>query len=217
MKNYTIIHLFGWILMRTTIKTIKRASWFEEPLPSFEGKKVLDVGCSYNKRSVYASSYKSLDINPNTDPNFVLDICQKTPLRSNSFDIILGLGLLEHVESPEKAVKEMVRLLKKGGKIYLNVPFMYPEHGKTDFHRFTIDGMMILLKENNLTEIKTRKKHAGFFSVIFTNLIFFSYGLPFIPQRIVQAFAWVLLKFFKHFDFGREHYYRTFLIVGQKL
>ena len=58
--------------------------------------------------------YKILDKVADYSPDIVGDI-HELPLEDNSVDAILCSAVLEHVEEPQRAVKEMYRVLKKGG------------------------------------------------------------------------------------------------------
>jgi len=44
------------------------------------------------------------------------------PMKDKEFDGVIILDVLEHVEGPEKMVKEAVRVLKKGGVLYVTIP-----------------------------------------------------------------------------------------------
>jgi len=68
------------------------------------------------------------------------DIADVTNLKygSSEFDMILCFNVLEHVYNANKAVNEMHRVLRVGGKVALIVPFLYPIHDPPlDFYRFT--------------------------------------------------------------------------------
>ncbi len=68
------------------------------------------------------------------------------PVESNYFDTILCIAVLEHVENPEEVVPELYRVLKPGGHLILEVPFLQPEHKvPTDFQRYTKDGLVRLV------------------------------------------------------------------------
>lgn len=57
---------------------------------------------------------------------------ESLPLPSGAFDLILSHEVLEHVENDARAVREMVRTLKPGGRIVLFVPnrgYPFETHG----------------------------------------------------------------------------------------
>tara|TARA_B100000579_G_scaffold430235_1_gene443262 strand:+ start:168 stop:875 length:708 start_codon:yes stop_codon:yes gene_type:complete len=49
------------------------------------------------------------------------------PIETASLDAVMCSEVLEHVDSPEESVKELVRVLKPGGVIALSVPRYLPE------------------------------------------------------------------------------------------
>jgi ubiquinone/menaquinone biosynthesis C-methylase UbiE len=54
--------------------------------------------------------------------NFYQGNCEKLPFKSNSFDYVIIMDLLEHIDHPERALAEVQRVLKKGGQLYASVP-----------------------------------------------------------------------------------------------
>jgi len=69
------------------------------------------------------------------------------PRPDNTFDVILCIAVLEHVENPEHCVREFFRVLKPGGIVIASVPFLQPEHKiPTDFQRYTKDGLASLFR-----------------------------------------------------------------------
>jgi len=63
---------------------------------------------------------------PSTD---VLAVGQKLPFLDGSFDAILSLAVLEHVDDPFLCARELTRVLKPGGKAMIVIPFLQAEHG----------------------------------------------------------------------------------------
>lgn len=64
--------------------------------------------------------YKTLDLYmKRVDINASIE---KIPLRSNSQDFILCSHVLEHVDNDIKAIKELSRVLKKGGIMFILIP-----------------------------------------------------------------------------------------------
>jgi SAM-dependent methyltransferase len=63
------------------------------------------------------------------------------PFEDESFDGVIAQAVLEHVVNPYRCVDEMHRVLKHGGLIYAETPFMQQVHmGPYDFTRFTHSG-----------------------------------------------------------------------------
>lgn len=60
------------------------------------------------------------------------------PFADQSFDGVIAQAVLEHVLDPHRCVDEIHRVLKAGGAVYAETPFMQQVHmGKYDFTRFT--------------------------------------------------------------------------------
>jgi ubiquinone/menaquinone biosynthesis C-methylase UbiE len=94
-------------------------------------KKLLDVGCGggvhikhYLKTGAKCSGIDLSDTMielakkncPNAD--FKVGSMLKLPYKSNSFDIITCSLAIDYVENLDKVLKEMSRVLKKGGRVY---------------------------------------------------------------------------------------------------
>lgn len=94
--------------------------------------------------------YKILDKVPDYNPDIVGDVCD-LPFEDNSQDAMLAIYLLEHVEEPHKAIKEMYRVLKPGGYCLIQVPFIFYYHPMKgyykDYFRFTPDGLEYLCRD----------------------------------------------------------------------
>lgn len=101
--------------------------------------------------------YKVLDKVVDYKPDIVGDI-HALPVADNSIDAFICIAVLEHVEEPQQAVKEMHRALKPGGYCYIYVPFLYYYHPMKgyykDFYRFTYDGVEYLTRNFSQVEIQ---------------------------------------------------------------
>jgi SAM-dependent methyltransferase len=70
------------------------------------------------------------------------------PIPDESFDCVFCTGTLEHVRDPWTAVRELHRILKQGGLIHIDVPFIQGYHpDPTDYWRFTLDGLKVLCQD----------------------------------------------------------------------
>jgi SAM-dependent methyltransferase len=87
------------------------------------------------------------------------------PVDDDYFDAILCIAVLEHVVNPEESIAELFRVLKPGGHLILEVPFLQPEHKvPTDFQRYTRDGLQHLVTKHGFRVIRTK----GLFTVYHT-------------------------------------------------
>jgi SAM-dependent methyltransferase len=106
---------------------------------------ILDNGCGL--RSFYYENVVNFEIVDYLTTD-VLGIGEKLPFKSNSFDAIFSLAVLEHVKNPFECASEIERVLKPGGVIYVAVPFLQPFHGYPDhYYNMTSSGLKNLFSE----------------------------------------------------------------------
>jgi SAM-dependent methyltransferase len=83
------------------------------------------------------------------------DVCAGA-LADEQFDLIVCEQVLEHVVCPDRAVANMHRMLRPGGLIMVNTPFLLKVHGfPFDFWRWTEEGLRLLLQSGGFTNVKT--------------------------------------------------------------
>jgi len=110
---------------------------------------ILEIGSGRDRfnRELFAKRYKV--IATNIYPQNVVDhICSVNclPFADNKFGGVICEHVLEHVEEPAKAIKEISRVLKPKGLLMLVVPFSWPLHEKPyDLWRFSEEGLRALL------------------------------------------------------------------------
>lgn len=101
--------------------------------------------------------YKILDKVPDYHPDIVGDV-HELPLADNSVDAVIAMCILTHVEDPQKAMREMYRVLKPGGQIFMFLPFLFYYHPMGDYYkdfwRFTHDGIEHLMRDFTKTELE---------------------------------------------------------------
>jgi SAM-dependent methyltransferase len=59
----------------------------------------------------------------------VLAVNQRLPFVDGCFDAVFSLDVLEHVDQPFVCAAEIARVLKPGGVLYIDLPFLQAEHG----------------------------------------------------------------------------------------
>jgi ubiquinone/menaquinone biosynthesis C-methylase UbiE len=101
-----------------------------------DGKKVVDLGCGDGQWSVELSrSHRpqlvGIDYNPLRLERYRQNVphaevrfgsCLEIPLDDNSADVVMFHQVLEHLSTPEVALREIHRILRPGGWLMLSVP-----------------------------------------------------------------------------------------------
>ena len=115
---------------------------------------IFDIG-SKEERGSYAfgnppqgAKVVCVDIEPNIGVDLVADAHDLYMVLDNSVDCVVCISTLEHVRYPAKVIKEIHRILKPGGIVYISVPFIFPFHADpSDFYRFSYLGLGILCED----------------------------------------------------------------------
>lgn len=132
------------------------------------GPNVLSIGCQEDDRKVFKAlenveSFMTLDINQGFSPNIVWDM--NRPLDDEAgdlelgskymefFDTIIALNLWEYIYDPVTAHLNIVNMLKRGGKLITNYPFLYPVHKPegSDMLRYTPEAVDYYLRKIGLS------------------------------------------------------------------
>ncbi len=88
----------------------------------------LILDCGAGRRDAYYENVVNFEIVP-YDSTDILGVGEHLPFRSNSFDAVFSVAVLEHVRDPFRCASEIARVLKRGGELYCAIPFLQPLHG----------------------------------------------------------------------------------------
>lgn len=132
------------------------------------GQRVIDVGAGELKYKAYFAhcQYVSNDLCIGDDDwSYAgIDIVSSAydiSVESDSFDVVLCIQVLEHLDSPDRAFEEFRRILKPGGYAYVSAPLLAGEHQQPhDFFRFTRYGLTSIGERNGL-KVLSIAPHGG--------------------------------------------------------
>jgi SAM-dependent methyltransferase len=137
----------------------------------------------------------AFDIYRSEQTHFVAD-AHSIPLAEGSIDGVWIQAVLEHVLSPEKVVAEIYRVLRPGGLVYAETPFMQQVHeGPYDFTRFTQGGHRWLFRRFELIDSGVER---GPFTVLLWSIRYALGGL--IRSRRIATLICTLLFWVRYFD-----------------
>jgi len=127
------------------------ADWLRAEGGSSAGKRVLDVGCGVKPYFPFfsdASDYVGADVQENRHADLVGAV-EDLPVPDGSFDIVLCTQVLEHVDDPSKAVRELHRVTAPGGRVLASTHGVMLYHpNPQDFWRWTHTGLEKLFRAN---------------------------------------------------------------------
>jgi len=154
---------------------------------SFSHKVVLDAGCGNGRNSLWVLKYGAQEVvafdnHPATvsvarrnlekfrNAKVLLQSIYDLPFR-NKFDVVMCIGVLQHLENPQLAVKNLVRACNKGGTV---VAWAYGYKGNEFIVRFI----------NPLRSITSRLPLFLPYALAFgISLLLYSYLRLFRPQK----------------------------------
>ena len=157
------------------------------PEPTRHGAALLDIGCgdgafaSLVERLGFA--YTGADFADPLAP--VLADARALPFDNSSFDVVLAIGVLEHVEQPDLSAAEAFRVLRPGGHIVGEVAFAEPFHDNSYFHHSTL-GIASLLERNGF-ELELLSPHTTWTVLKAHTLMCLLHGMPWAIARLFVA------------------------------
>jgi SAM-dependent methyltransferase len=136
-----------------------------ETVARYLSGRVLNAGCGRCDITAYLR-LKGVSVITRYDmasdaPEVILGPLESMPFADESFDSALCNVALEHVVDAERAIRELARVVRKGGHVVVAVPFLQPYHPSPgDFRRYTADGLAALGRQAGLDVIELLPVHS---------------------------------------------------------
>lgn len=214
LKVIGIPHPYGRLRVKNALKYIKISAERTLDLGSGEGVWVLEL--SRRSMDIFGIDI-SLDSLKNTknilcssgfQSKIVQSDVQKLPFKKNSFDQVICLDVLEHVEAPDKVFKEIYRCLKKKGQFVITIPnelylvksvlpVNLKEHAKAMGHvgnGINYQKLRILIEKNDFRLVEYNY-FGKTFSRIFTELLYFLMGAKSIRDNRKRMYSYSIFAF----------------------
>jgi SAM-dependent methyltransferase len=107
------------------------------------------------------------------------------PFPDNTFDCIFSSEVFEHIFNLEEIMKELYRVLKPNGKIFVTCPFAIAEHEiPNDYARYTSVGLKHLFLKNNFRVLHFEKVGTNFEAVMHFRIMYYTMGMMSKLNRI---------------------------------
>lgn len=123
----------------------KRVYWIRKALQQFEEPRILDIGCGIGVYESIISNevleiigidmdLKFIEKCPSDlyNVNFLCTNAEKLPFIEDSFDVVLAIEVLEHVDDLDTILSEIHRVLQESGILVITIPnrgFPFLTHG----------------------------------------------------------------------------------------
>jgi SAM-dependent methyltransferase len=107
------------------------------------------------------------------------------PFRDDAFDVILCEAVIEHLRKPWVAVEEFYRVLKFGGYVYAEVPFMQPVHAyPSHYFNMTREGIKVLFEKFREVRSGVQEHQMPSYAIVPMLFMYIRYLLPELDKYV---------------------------------
>lgn len=120
------------------------------------------------------------------------NLCAHLPFEDDYADTIVSFQVMEHLPEPNKFLAECFRILKKGGTIFITVPFMWHVHeAPYDYYRYTRYGLEYLLVKHGFVEVFVEET-SGFWQMMVLKFNYHTVRFAHGPLKLFWVPIWWL-------------------------
>ncbi|TBR15801.1 class I SAM-dependent methyltransferase [bacterium] len=190
---------------------------------------VLDIGGkrknrrgNFSPESCACKTWKYLNIDKASKPDYLAS-ADSIPADPETFDTVIMCETIEHLENPDKALGEALRVMKRNGVLIITVPFLFPFHpDPVDYQRWTAQKINSELSRIGFGSISI-KPMGGMFSVIFDLVHVFTVRNPkqrsFLNRALInlkKPVARIFMLFEKMFPWTVEFMTTGYFVIAYK-
>jgi SAM-dependent methyltransferase len=120
---------------------------FSQLIQACPDKLFLDLGCGRREKTYDNCLY--LEVYPSVSADIIVEGNCLYPIKDRSLDGIGCFAVLEHTRKPWLVVQEIQRMLKPGGKVMIDWPFLQPIHGyPSHYFNATREGLTSIFQDH---------------------------------------------------------------------
>lgn len=145
---------------------------------------VLDMGCGPGNMTDYLTGFGDVvgsDLSEDAlvysktrgNDKLFMGLGESLPLKDETFDLLVALDVLEHIDEEARATEELYRVIRPGGRLCMTVPayqFLWGKHDDMYGHK----------RRYTAGEVRRKLSSAGF---VIEKLTYFE--APFVPPLLV--------------------------------
>jgi SAM-dependent methyltransferase len=165
-----------------------------------------------------------VDLYPGPGVDIVADAHDLGMVADGTVDCVVAVGVLLHCRFPQQVIDEFFRILKPGGILYINAPFVFVHSEFPDvYYHFTFEGFQVLCRAFEHIQSGFNRGPASSMCHLLIHFcsLLFSFNRNGLYQANLYVFTWLLfwIKYLDAviggYDKARLIYSGTYLI-GRK-
>lgn len=164
--------------------------------------RTLDIGSGTGPYREWFRDVIAVDIRNVGNVALVAD-AHRLPFSDATFDFVVCTEVLKHLIEPRAALHEMFSVLRDGGILLLTTRFIFPIHDAPhDYFRFTRYGLLSLVKDFEVLELRAESDSIGALSILIQRLGFQTAVLGsrrlaliwHVAAQLIRRLGWLVTK-----------------------
>ncbi|HLP50047.1 MAG TPA: methyltransferase domain-containing protein [Chitinophagales bacterium] len=139
------------------------------------------------------AGYKYISLDYNSKKASLKGDAHALPFADNTFDFIISISVMEHVQYPWIMTQEVRRVLKPGGRFIATLSFLEPFHDNSYYHVSHL-GVLTNLKVGGFDKIKVLSPNYGWEGMEAVSIMHYFSALPW---WLVRAIIWPYMALHK--------------------
>jgi ubiquinone/menaquinone biosynthesis C-methylase UbiE len=132
------------------------------------------------------------------------------PFADNSIDFVISISVMEHVQYPWIMAKEVMRVLKPGGRFIGTLSFLEPFHDQSYYH-VSHAGVLTNLKVAGFEKIKVLSPNKGWEGIEAVSIMHYFSSLPWnLVKTIIYPYLLLHKLWWKYAELTKRVHYHPF-------